>query len=329
MKALPASDQDVLADEFARYAMEQAHPLVRAWCGEGLQANFREAARHSIKSLTDEEAAQRFADDMGLPAVPASHFKDRLLEIDGCRLIAGIHFRALNPEFPYVGIARAGIAPGTLDDLRSLTAGLVREFREFRPRAIWFYHPSHLPLRASGVAVDDHVLMAPARIMIEGPKANGFDRVELRPAVDLDFYPRYKAIYEQVYVERPQLRGEVRTELADSLARCLAQGFLFEVHVDGRWSGVFAASRSAITGVRGIYVIEVILAKEARGQALGVAVHKRFAEWVVQNEPAAIILGTISNENKPSLRTAERAGRVNVGSFYYFQLPATFETYWD
>ena len=149
---------------------------------------------------------------------------------------------------------------------------------------------------------------------------DGLDRVELRPAADLDFYPRYQALYQQIYDERPHLRGEVRTESADGLARCLSQGLLFEVHVDGRWSGIFAAARSSITGVRGIYVIEVILAKEVRGHGLGVAVHKRFAEACAQREPAAIILGTIWNGNLPSLRTAERAGRVNVGAFYFFQV---------
>jgi hypothetical protein len=318
--AVPLGDPDSLADEFAAYAMEQSHPLVRAWCGEALANNLREAALHSIKFLTDEEAAQRFADDMALPGVSVSSFQDRLLDIDGLRLIAGIHFRNLNREFPFVGIERASVAPGTLSDLGPLTAGLVRAFNEFRPRAIWFYHPSHLPLRAPGAGIDDHVLMAPARVMLDGPAVNGFERIELKPAADLEFYPRYKALYEQIYVERPRLRGEVRTESADGLGRCLSQGLLFEVYVEGRWSGVFAASRSSITGVRGIYVVEVILAKEERGQGLGVAVHKRFAEAVAQREPEAIILGTIWDGNLPSRRTAERAGRVNVGGFYFVQL---------
>jgi RimJ/RimL family protein N-acetyltransferase len=319
-RALPADDRDALAEEFAAYAIDQAHPLVREWCGKELQRNFRESAYHSMDVLTNEEFAQRFANDMALPGVPASSFKDRLLDIDGYRLIAGIHFRNLNPEFPFVGIERASIAPGTLNDLRSLATGLVREFNEFRPRAIWFYHPSHLPLRASGAAIDDHVLMAPARLMLEGARVNGINRVELKPPTDLDFYSRYQALYQQIYDERPHLRGEVRTESADGLGRCLSEGLLFEIHVDGRWSGVFAAARNSITGVRGIYVIEVILAKEVRGQGLGVAVHKRFAEAVAQCEPAAIILGTIWDGNLPSRRTAERAGRVNVGAFYFLQL---------
>jgi hypothetical protein len=110
--AVPLGDPDSLADEFAAYAMEQSHPLVRAWCGEALANNLREAALHSIKFLTDEEAAQRFADDMALPGVSVSSFQDRLLDIDGLRLIAGIHFRNLNREFPFVGIERASVASG-------------------------------------------------------------------------------------------------------------------------------------------------------------------------------------------------------------------------
>ena len=37
-----------------------------------------------------------------------------------------------------------------------------------------------------------------------------------------------------MFVERPQMRGEVRIETEESLAACHAEGLLYEIEVDAR-----------------------------------------------------------------------------------------------
>jgi len=49
---------------------------------------------------------------------------------------------------------------------------------------------------------------------------------------------------------------------------------------------------------------------------LGVAVQRRFAERVASCEPRATIWGTVAHAKVPMRRTAERAGRVDVGATY-------------
>jgi hypothetical protein len=72
--------------------------------------------------------------------------------------------------------------------------------------------------------------------------------------------------------------------------------------------------------VRGLQVVEIVLIESARGQRLGPAVHQRFARLVAEADPATILMGTISAKNVPSLRAAQRAGRQEIGAFYWVDL---------
>jgi hypothetical protein len=316
----PERNPSGLEREFLGYALAQAHPLVREWRGNGLEADLREDVAASVRTLGDDAEAQRVAGVMHRVGLPAAGYKGRLLTIADLRCIAHIDFPDPSGDFPFVKIRAASVPPGSIGDCGPISEGMARAFAEFRPRAVRFFHPSHVPLKAPTARGDTHLLAARALTMAERPEAAALDRVELRRAASLDFYPRYAAAYEQVLDERPYLQGEVSSESRASLAGCLEEGLLFEVLVDGAWSGIIAARGDMIAGMRGVHVVEIVLIKAARGQKLGPAVHQRFARSVAANDPAAIIMGTIAAENAPSLRTALRAGRLEIGAWHWVDL---------
>ena len=70
----------------------------------------------------------------------------------------------------------------------------------------------------------------------------------------------------------------------------------------------------------GVQVTEIVLSRAVRGAGLGVAVQRRFAEHVASREPDATIWGTVTHVNLPMRRTAERAGRIDIGSDYLIDL---------
>jgi hypothetical protein len=109
-------------------------------------------------------------------------------------------------------------------------------------------------------------------------------------------------------------------ESEETLVECLQQGLLCEIFVDRAWSGLIAARRDSIAGVCGLQVVEVVLTKHARGQRFGAAVHQGFARSVAATDPEAIMIGTISPKNVPSLRTAIRAGRLEIGAYHWIDL---------
>ena len=154
---------------------------------------------------------------------------------------------------------------------------LAEAFAEFAPHRIQFYHPAHLPIAVPGARVDQHFLAGLASEMAARSPAPGLERTELTRASNLSCFPRYVAVYRQMYEERPALLDSVRIEDEESLAVCLADGLLFEIAVDGAWAGIVAARHHLISGVRGVYMIEIVLDATHRGQTLGPAVHQRLA----------------------------------------------------
>jgi RimJ/RimL family protein N-acetyltransferase len=308
-----------LEDEYLSCAIEQTHPFVCDYAGEALRTNLLEVVRRDVGWITSAEFAQSHSRGRAMFGMPPGAFNNRIIQIGTVRLIAGIRFRNLDNYHPFVSIEHNSLPIGTLGDITELMRTMHDEFSAFRPRALSFHHPSHLPLRIAGAKADFHVLIAPAQAMAARSGPPEGDRVALVAATELDFYDRYVALYDDIYRERPWARIELRVEDRETLADCGAQGLLFHVHVDGAWGGVVAGThggRAARGAVRGVQVVEIILAKSARGMGHGVAVQRRLAENVASRQPNAIIWGTVAHANVPMRRTAERAGRVEIGTTY-------------
>lgn len=309
-----------LEREFLTYAIEQSHPLVRELSGARLSDNLLGTVRRDVDRIGSGEFAAWYARGWQALGLPATRFNNRLLDVEGVRMIAGIRFRNRDPDFPFIGIDQSSVPLGTIADADTLAAHLKAEFSEFRPRALSFHHPSHLPLRAANARGDRHVLIAPGSSMIARPSPARLDRVRLVASSSLASFERYRALYDDIFDERPWLRGVVRVETRETLETCRAQGLLFDIEIDGAWSGIVAGCEDVIAGVSGVQVAEIVLSRRVRGSGLGIAVQRRFAETVAARDASAVIFGTVDDANLPMRRTAERAGRIDVGASFLIDL---------
>ncbi len=315
--AVRENQVDELDHLFVNASMAQIHPLIPAWGAMATRDQLLEAQRALTGPIAAECPSTRLAQTAPVCTLPPTSFESRLIEVDGNRMMASLHFSGSADKSPFICLSRSTIPPGTIENWSGLKQRLLSRFAEFRPAAFLFFHPSHLALKARTAGIDDHLLAAPANRMACKPEAAGFERVHLRRSTGLDFYPRYKAIYDATYGERPELRGEVRTETEESLALCLREGLLFEIIADGKWAGVVAAKWRTLVGIRGISMVEIVLSAEMRGQRLGAAVHQHFAAAVMEAQPGAVIMGTIWDRNTWSLQAARRAGRIEIGAWHW------------
>jgi GNAT superfamily N-acetyltransferase len=141
----------------------------------------------------------------------------------------------------------------------------------------------------------------------------------LRLSQNLDFYPRYAAMYQTLYTERPWMPDISRQESLEDMQEYLDKGWLYEVFVDDAWAGVTAASSGCEVGAKGYYMIEIALDTPFRGQGLGVVLQRKLAKLLAEksSDTSNALFGTIGAVNVPMQKTAVRVGRVDVGGHYW------------
>ncbi len=91
---------------------------------------------------------------------------------------------------------------------------------------------------------------------------------------------------------------------------------MFKVLVDGEWAGVFAGLPTCEHGLRGYLVVEEVLDTPYRGHGLGPALQRHFIDQLPVGK-GDLVFGTIDATNRPSIRTAIKVGRADVGGWSF------------
>lgn len=308
-------------DRLLTYAEHKVHPQARTWLGaETITANLRRELEGDLERLHSDALAAEFRHYCPVEGASADDYKNRLLSVGGLELLTGIRFLGLDMDQPFVDVVYQSEAVLTPEQLSATQDAIRREFAVFRPKRTRFYVPSGLPrFSADG---DKRLIAAPLRMMLAQPAPETLDRVQVRGATSLTFYSEYAAIYGELYAERPELRAVARAESEADMQGYLKSGLLLEVFVEEAWAGVSAVYEDVNTGLSGLCVGEIVLAKAFRGQGLGSAVQRRLASQLLHQgtEPTTLLFGTIGEVNVRARRAAARAGRVDLGGQVWVSL---------
>ena len=311
----------MVRDRLLTYAEHKVHRQVRTWLSaEAITANLRQELEGDRERLYSDALAAEFRHYCSVAGTNADDYKNRLLSVGGLELLTGIRFLGLDIARPFVDVIYQSEAVLTPDQLSAVQDAIRQEFAVFRPERLRFYSSSHLPhLTGDG---DKRLLAAPLAVMLGQTKSDALYRVKVRQATSLTFYPEYAAIYRELHVESPKLRAVTRAESVDDLQGYLESGLLFEIFVDEAWAGVTAVFRDVNTGLGGLCVGEIVLAKAFRGQGLGSAVQLQLALQLLSqgSGQGELLFGTIGAANVPAQRAALRAGRVDLGGHVWVPL---------
>jgi len=307
-----------LTETLLSYAQHKIHPLTRSWFSPNvIEENLRREIEGDLERLVSDDLAEGFKYHCPIPNTLASDYKNRLLDVDGLSLLAGIRFLGGDLGRPFVGVLYQSTPLLEGAQLTALLRTLKDEFAVFNPKQAHFYRASHLP-SFLGVQGDKRFLAAPLRELKRRPLPDAFARISLQKAATLDFYPAYSAVYEQLHAEQPELKAVTRRESEEDLAAYHEEGTLFEVFVDGAWAGVIAVFRSVDIGLHGYCMGEIVLHKAYRGQMLGAAVQRHLIERL--DDRGEVLYGTIGANNTAALRTAQRVGRIDLGGHFWIPL---------
>jgi GNAT superfamily N-acetyltransferase len=177
--------------------------------------------------------------------------------------------------------------------------------------------PPETPLAPAGPGHfwEKRILAAPIHELRTRPSRPGYERVLLKPSPDTSSYPRYRRAFEDLLQDSPSHREYTRMETEEDLGDLAKAGTLFDVLVDGHWSGITAVDVGNEEGAHGYRMIEILLARHARGQRLGSALQRRLIEALPDRRK--LLLGTIDVRNVAAIRAAERVGRRDVGGYLW------------
>ncbi len=297
-------------------AIQHIHPDVRAWDTTGrLEHALAAEIDQDLERVEDPAFAEQFRDAVPIPGRSAADFRFQRFDLEGRAIIASIGFVGLNPDRPFVRIARMS-DPVTSDDERDrLTAALAEPFEAFGPDRVRFGQPAHAAYQFGESPGDMRLVGGPVARMraLDVPQTN---RVLLERATDTGWYDRYTAIYDSVHTERPWLTDVAQPESEEDMRSYVAEGLLFEIQIDGAFAGITGASAGSRDGLHGFNVVEIVIGTEFRGQHLGPAIQHHLAKSM-PNEPGACLFGTIGADNRPALRAAIDAGRTDLAGDYW------------
>jgi L-amino acid N-acyltransferase YncA len=305
------------------WAVDQVHPQLKVWYSQAqLESNLTAQLERDLDWL--ENLGEGFERNMPVAGATPAMYNHRVLEVAGMQVMLGIRFRGGDISIPFVDLVRSSHEITTPAQVEAICDLVRQEFAIFKPLMVRFYQPAHLEFQIDvpGSSGDKRVLAAPLTTMLEHSKPDGLERVILRRAETLEFYEQYAETYASIYQERPWLPTESTPESLEDMREYLETGHVFEVLVDGQWAGITGADhRSDEFALRGFVVLEMLLAKFARGQGLGAAVQYRLAEALQTSAaPEDVLYGTIGSNNPPMLKTAARVGRVDLGGWIWVDL---------
>ena len=309
---------ETMRERFLAYAQNKVHPLVWEWLNaETIRANLLEELDADLERLKSDDLAAEFQHHCPVAGANADDYKNRVLEVSGLELLTGIRFLGLDLQKPFVDIMYSSEAALSPEQLSAVKAAVREAFRVFRPKRLRFYAPAHLPrpVKSGPEHGDKRLLAAPLGVMLAQPEPVTLERVTLKRATSLAFYGDYAAIYEALQAEHPELREVVRLEPKEAMQTYLDEGYVFVIFVNDHPAGVTAVDDDVQTGLSGLCVMEIVLAGASRGQGLGALVQRRLAAELVQSGVSedTLLFGTIGEVNVPARRTAERAGRLDLG----------------
>ena len=311
-----------ILDRLVQAQSGHVSPVVSQWHAvSGLRSHFRQQLGEHVRRIFDNQSAERTHRHYALPGATRDDYKNHWLELpDLGHCLTGIRFRDLEPGRPFVDVLATTLSLGEATNLQNVVNALQERYRQFRPQHARFFVPSCFSLNIEcwpGAFWELCYLAAPAETLLNQAEPEHYQRVVVRRPWNMTFYSRYRQMLEHRFTKHPELAGYTRIASIAELKVYLDDGTLFEVFVDGDWAGIVGVTDEAEQGLDGLSVVELVLSEDVAGRGLGVVVLRHMAE-ILSPEGDTIIFGTVDARNIPAIKTARRAGGIDVGGYLWF-----------
>ncbi len=311
---LPGTTDLPTAAELAAFTLEAQHPVTHGWLDYAARlGHLTEEHEFDLQLATDLDLAAQRAEFLNAgPAAPA-YLNVWTPVTPDLHAMLSIRFLGLDVTKPFVDVSVTS-RPVTRADLPAL-ADAARVYAPFHPPRLRFWSAAPMGDWAD-LDPDRRVLAAPVGELRGHPVP---DDLILTPTADASRHADAQAAYDAVDAAHPHHPHEARLLSAEDLQECIDAGTMFDVHWRGAWAGYAGTLAHPQLGLDAQVVQELLLAPHARAHGLGAALSTLLARHLP--DPAQVLSGTIHGRNRGALNAAARAGRHDVGGWWWVPLP--------
>ncbi len=268
------------------------------------------------KFAYDDEFVASKIDFSKFPDFDKKDFNYRILSCAYGKVITSIRFIGGDLSAPCVFIMANSFSINSIDIVRDLCAQLKVEYDVFKPKRIRFYQNGNKDLfkNVEGVKEDMCNVAQFIDVMKQQTELSASNNVRLKKATNVSWYDRYRDAYLLQLQKYPEFKEMLYLESKDSLGNFVKSGTAFEIFCDSEWAGIIVVSRASELLMSGYLVYEEFVLEEYRGK--GIASHaQRQLIGQVKLEKDDMLFGTIHYNNKASIKTALKAGRLIIGKY--------------
>ena len=189
------------------------------------QANWRESLRPELERLSDSEFAAGYQNYWPIVSDPAEYLNHLWTLVGGGQALTGIRIRGGDTSRPFVDAVALTQPPRGEAEAVQIAQELAARYAAFAPQHVRFWIPEGqemaLERLPAGSYWDFSVVAGLVAEMAKQPRPKHAERLSLRPAPNLEFYPEYAREYAVLHAQNPS-----HAEYADAAAHTDSAKFL-------------------------------------------------------------------------------------------------------
>lgn len=247
--------------------------------------------------------------------LPQSFFLQRKLCINGRYFLTGPRYKGGDINRPFIDVVASS---AEIDDF-ALKA-ISREWAELKPQHI----RQLMPNNATVQGITDQLIYASC---LTNESKYYDDALTLKPAARADFEWCRQALLEAYHYSWstiPALSGSLHSVDSEDLGNHILNAHVYIVHEQGERVGLIICEQGKVAFLKGCRISEEVILPAYRGRSLASRAQRLLRKHLYQlSREVCLVTGTIIPENFPSIRTAEKAGRICVLRYEF--LPVVFD----
>lgn len=275
---------------------------------------------NEMLELNEKDIMRERLDYFQISGTIISDYEQKLIKIEETNksVLAGIRHMGGNPNKPFIYIWPDFVIKE--EDIEIIIKNVYPYFKVFNPLYISFWiNPNILSNHQSSkklITVQQSFIGDMDILRSKDPITNKKELL-LEEIHDDDYYKWYETEYRNFHKMKPQMKERIPLNKFELMEDCRKEGLLYYGTIDGERVGIIAGETNNLFGLEGIYINEIMIAKEYRGNRYSERLLKAFIDILPQS--TQVLWCHIDSENIPSTKTAIHSGQevFSIECFYY------------